>query len=197
MSKGEQTRIMILEKAAVVFNSKGYHATSLSDVMRITGLEKGGIYNHFASKDELALATFEHVVGKIRVALAESVRGVRNALERLDRVVSVFRRMARGFPVPGGCPVMNTAIEADHAHPGLCAVARKTMDEWRRFLGGIVASGVERGELSESADAGQLSYFIISTLEGAIMLGSLYGEPGIVDDAASGLMEYIGTNSVR
>lgn len=115
---------MILEKSAAVFNRKGCHATSLADIMGATGLEKGGIYNHFANKDELAIEAFEHVVRKIRTALAEAVRGKRRAPDRLGAVFGVFTRIARGFPVAGGCPVMNTAIETDYGNPRLSASAR-------------------------------------------------------------------------
>jgi TetR/AcrR family transcriptional repressor of nem operon len=52
--KGEQTRQDIIRKAAPIFNQKGYDGAALSDLMRATGLEKGGIYRHFESKEELA-----------------------------------------------------------------------------------------------------------------------------------------------
>ena len=56
MTKGQQTRRGIVEKAAPLFNQKGYEGTSLSDLMDATGLQKGGIYRHFDSKEELAAA---------------------------------------------------------------------------------------------------------------------------------------------
>ncbi len=43
MRKGEQTRRDIIRKAAPIFNQKGYDGAALSDLMRATGLEKGGI----------------------------------------------------------------------------------------------------------------------------------------------------------
>jgi len=60
MSKGEQTRTMILERTAQLFSCKGYFGSSLSDIMEATGLEKGGIYNHFTSKEQLALEAFDY-----------------------------------------------------------------------------------------------------------------------------------------
>ena len=54
MRKGEQTRQDIIHKAAPIFHQKGYDGAVLSDLMRATGLEKGGIYRHFESKEELA-----------------------------------------------------------------------------------------------------------------------------------------------
>ena len=60
MTKGQQTRRGIIEKAAPLFNQKGYEGTSLSDLMDATGLQKGGIYRHFDSKEELAAAAFDY-----------------------------------------------------------------------------------------------------------------------------------------
>src|SRR5580693_231420 len=60
MRKGEQTRQEIIQKAAPIFNQKGFDGAALSDLMRATGLEKGGIYRHFDSKQELAAEAFDH-----------------------------------------------------------------------------------------------------------------------------------------
>ena len=60
MRKGEETRQEIIRRAAPIFNRKGYSGAALSDLMRATGLEKGGIYRHFESKEELAGDAFDH-----------------------------------------------------------------------------------------------------------------------------------------
>ena len=60
MTKGEQTRRRIVEAAAPVFNKRGYEGASLSELMAATGLKKGGIYRHFASKEELAAEAFDY-----------------------------------------------------------------------------------------------------------------------------------------
>src|SRR5437879_9606459 len=60
MRKGEQTRQEIIRKAAPIFNQRGYDGAALSDLMRATGLEKGGIYRHFESKQQLAAEAFDY-----------------------------------------------------------------------------------------------------------------------------------------
>ena len=60
MRKGEQTRQEIIRKAAPIFNQRGYHGAALSDLMKATGLEKGGIYRHFDSKEQLAAEAFDY-----------------------------------------------------------------------------------------------------------------------------------------
>jgi len=51
MSKGEETRERIVAEAAALFNQRGYEGGSMSELMKATGLEKGGIYRHFSSQE--------------------------------------------------------------------------------------------------------------------------------------------------
>jgi TetR/AcrR family transcriptional regulator, transcriptional repressor for nem operon len=65
MRKGELTRERIVRRTAPLFNQQGYFGASLADIMRATGLEKGGIYNHFGSKEALALEAFDYAVDAV------------------------------------------------------------------------------------------------------------------------------------
>lgn len=191
MGKGEQTREMILARAAPLFNRQGYSGASLADVMRATGLEKGGIYNHFASKDALALAVFEYSVGLVEQRFAQALAGKRHAVERLHAIIEVFGDMFADPPVDGGCPVMNTAIESDDSRPELRARARKAMDDWFTLTRQVVSRGIERGELRPDADPDAVATLVIATLEGATMLGKLYDQPVHVRRAIKHLAWYI------
>ena len=119
MSKGEQTREMILAQAAQLFSRQGYFGSSLSDIMHETGLEKGGIYNHFSSKEQLALEAFDHVIALLEQRIRRLLSGKTHAIDRLLALVSHFQSLLDDPIVVGGCPILNTAIEADDAHPAL------------------------------------------------------------------------------
>ena len=90
MKKGERTRHAIVEKAAGVFNTKGYFGSSMNDIVLETGLEKGGIYNHFASKEELALEVFDYATALMRGRFSSALEDRERALERLFAVVEVL-----------------------------------------------------------------------------------------------------------
>ena len=60
LSKSAQTKQFIIEKAAPIFNKKGFAATSMNDILEATGLAKGGVYGNFTSKEEIALLAFEY-----------------------------------------------------------------------------------------------------------------------------------------
>jgi len=191
LRKGAQTREMILQRAAPVFNRRGYFGASLADIMEATGLEKGGIYNHFASKDDLALQAFDYSVDLARQAFAEATKDKPHNVDRLLGAVSVFGDMSADSPVSGGCPVMNTAVEADDAHPLLRERAQRAMDDWHEYIRRTVARGIEKGQIRAEADPDTMATLIIATLEGAIMLTKLYGEQVHMNRAVDYLTGYL------
>ena len=191
MSKGEQTREAILQRAAPVFNQLGYSGASMSDIMRATGLEKGGIYNLFGSKEELALAAFDYAFGLVNERLRHALASKRNAIDRLCVMVETIGSQADNPPVSGGCPILNTAIDADDAHPALRDKARQAMDEWFDFIRRVGRRGSERGEVRPDVDPDDVATFLISTLEGSIMLSKLYGDPVHMRRAVAHLTDYL------
>jgi TetR/AcrR family transcriptional regulator, transcriptional repressor for nem operon len=192
LSKAQLTRSHIIHQSAEVFNRLGYARTSLAELMEATGLKKGGIYNHFASKDELAIAAFDYSVSLVQQRYANALRGKRLAIERLKIVVNTFCTGIVNEPVmKGGCPLMNTAVDSDDAHEGLKLRAQAAMDRWRTMLRKIVANGQKRGEIAVTADPDGVATIVIATLEGAVMMSGLYGDRTHLDRAQSHLIQYI------
>ena len=190
MSKGDETRREIVRKAAALFNQKGYEGTALSDLMRATGLQKGGIYRHFGSKEQLAAEAFDYAwetaVG-VRQAGAEHCA---NSVDRLKLMVRNFIEQREGL-VPGGCPLLNTAIESDDGNPVLRARARRAMKSWLTRLGGVAEQGIQRGEIRRQVKPDRLANLIIATLEGALMIRRLEGRRDPLHWACQQLEEYL------
>jgi TetR/AcrR family transcriptional repressor of nem operon len=193
MSKGEQTRERILARSAQLFNRQGYFGASLSDIMRETGLEKGGIYNHFISKEQLALESFDFAYGLVQQRVRNALSGKFNAIERLLAIVSVFQGIFEDPPVAGGCPILNTAIEADDANEALRDRARSAMNDWRATIHRIVNKGIERQEIRPGVDVDEVASILITTLEGAIMLSNLFKDPIHMQRAVAHMDRYIET----
>lgn len=191
MSKAQETRTHIIEQAAVLFNQQGYAGASMSDIMRVTGLQKGGIYNHFRSKDELALEAFDFVTNRIQQKFMGALKGKRHAVERLIAILSVYEHLLDEPLLQGGCPILNTAVESDDTHPALREKAQLAMDAWRSLLQGIVAQGIKRGELRSTVDIDTVSTILIATIEGAIMLSKLYGDTSHLVRALDYLKAYV------
>jgi TetR/AcrR family transcriptional regulator, transcriptional repressor for nem operon len=194
MRDGERTREHIIERAAALFNQQGYAGASMSDVMAATGLQKGGIYRHFGSKEQLALEAFDYAVSRMAERFRESLEGRTHAIDRLEAVIDVYARLPVDPPVPGGCPVMNTAIDSDSVHPALRDRARRAMDGLRSLLRRTVEQGIARGEVRPDTDGEALAALLIGALEGGVMLSMLYGDPAHAERVAEQLRRYLEQN---
>jgi AcrR family transcriptional regulator len=197
MSKGKETKTRILQQAAELFNQQGYAGSSIADIMRVTGLQKGGIYNHFKNKDELALQAFDFAVACVSQHTKAVLRTKRHALERLLGIIEIFRSFVDNPPIKGGCPLLNTAVESDDTHPILRERTQQGMNSWRRLICLIIEKGIDKGEIRSGVDADEVATIMIATLEGALMMSKLYGDAIYMQRAVNHLNNYIksyGTN---
>jgi TetR/AcrR family transcriptional regulator, transcriptional repressor for nem operon len=174
-SKGERTRADVVEQAAALFNQHGYQGASINDIMLATGLKKGGIYRHFSSKEELSLEAFHFAAGKMTERFAEALAGKSSARERLRAIVGVYARIPSDPPVPGGCPLLNAAVEADDGNPELRKAAQGVMKGLLQVLRGLLREGQKTGELRLELDVDAAAHVLVAQLEGAVMMAKLYG----------------------
>jgi TetR/AcrR family transcriptional regulator, transcriptional repressor for nem operon len=171
MSKGKQTRQRILAEAAKLFNQHGFEGGSMSELMEATGLEKGGIYRHFSSKEEVAAEAFDYAWQAALKARMLDLDRIPDRVDRLKRFVANF--VERRPALPGGCPLLNTAVDADDGNPVLRERVQTALHGWRERLSAIVSEGIDRKEIRRGIDANKLATLIISSLEGATMIGRL------------------------
>jgi TetR/AcrR family transcriptional regulator, transcriptional repressor for nem operon len=188
--KGEQTRREIVERAASLFNQKGYEGTSMSDLMEATGLQKGGIYRHFSGKEELAGEAFDFSWERAMRGRQEGVEDVENRADRLKKMISNFVERRTGL-IPGGCPLMNTAVEADDGNAVLRERAKKALRSWMSRLSKTVAEGMERKEIGANVNPEKLAQWIIGSLEGALLLSRLQKDEEPLRNARAYLDEYV------
>jgi TetR/AcrR family transcriptional repressor of nem operon len=161
-----------VEQSAAVFNRHGYSGTSMSALMAATGLEKGGLYRHFESKEDLAAAAFDYAWETVTEPRR---RGLENCTTSLEKLLLLVRNFVEPLPraIPGGCPLLNTAIDSDDGNAVLREKARGALGEWRSVIVEIVCQGMRSGELRSDVDPIAVATIVISSLEGAIMFSRL------------------------
>jgi len=175
MSKAEKTRAFIVEKTAPIFNKKGYAGTSLTDMTEATGLTKGSIYGNFENKDEVALAAFDYNLSKVRNIISAEMNKFSTIKEKLLVYVDVYENYMH-YPFPsGGCPILNTAIEADDTHPQLKKRAIDAIHNWKSMIVKLIEKGVELNEFSNNINPEQTALTLIAMLEGGVMISKLTG----------------------
>jgi TetR/AcrR family transcriptional regulator, transcriptional repressor for nem operon len=185
MNKGEITRQRIIAEAAPLFNQRGFAGCSMQDILDATGIEKGCLYRHFASKEELAAEAF-------RYALANAVKTRTHNLEHIQGAVDKLRFIVKRFTeepsvTPGGCPLMNTAIDSDDGNPVLRQLASEGIQSWKARLCAIVKEGIQQGEIRGDVEPRRIANTIVATLEGALMISRIEGTKTALRDARESL----------
>ena len=106
-------------------------------------------------------------------------------------IVGVHEHYVDNPTLPGGCPILNTAIEADDAYPPLRERAKAAMTDWHKLIGSTVKAGVRSGELRPEADPRVVASVLTATMEGALMLSKLYDDSVYMRRAVDHLNSYI------
>lgn len=191
MKKGELTYDLIVERSAELFNLYGYHRTALSDIMTATGLKKGGIYNHFSNKDEIAKAAFDRAYEKVIRRFRMRLNECKNASGKLFAIVEVFKSFYTEPVYKGGCPIYNTAIETTDAYPELKSKAIEAVNMLHSYIEIKIREGIESGEFQQDVVAADIATFVMTSLEGSMILSRVNGDPAYVERSCRLVTEYL------
>jgi TetR/AcrR family transcriptional regulator, transcriptional repressor for nem operon len=190
-SKAEQTKNKILASAAELFNLQGYAGVSITEIMTATGLKKGGIYNYFSSKEELAIAAFDYAFDRVAKLQRNILREKKDAIERLLSLFDLYADFVDNPPIKGGCPLLNAAIDSDDTNPLLRDRVRLAMDSWQDLIRHIIKKGIQKGEIRVNISADEIATLIIVNLEGGIMMSKLYGDRVHLERSIEHLHNYL------
>jgi TetR/AcrR family transcriptional repressor of nem operon len=190
VTKGERTRQKIVETAAVLFNQKGFTGCSMGDIVAASGLEKGTLYGHFSTKEELALLAFDYAWKDTSDKRLRNVETVSNAVDKLKLHIDNYVNTAS---FPGGCPLVNCAVDADDGNLALRTRVKKALKGWEDLLAKIVEDGQSAGEIKPEIDSHSVANVVISTLEGATVLARINKRSAALEDAHRHLNLYLET----
>ena len=169
------TREQILDAAGRLINLRGFHKTSVDDILRESGVGKGNLYYYFKSKDELGYAALERTLERIQVEVLEKVfaSGV-DPWTQLDRFLSYPVERARREGGVGGCPLGNLALEMSDIHEGFRRRLSEAFSSVRSKIEETLGDARSQGSLRIGTDVSRLAQFIIAGFEGAFMMGKLH-----------------------
>lgn len=176
MRNAEHTKEHLLTIAGNLFNTQGYKATSLSDITFASGYTKGAIYKHFTNKAVLEKEALKHMTERILKRLRDKVLCENNVIDKLTATFRFYTSYVTNPIIPGGCPILNAAIEADDTRPELREVAKTAMDVFHMSIVKILDNGIKHKQLKDIFDKEDFATLIISSFEGAIMMSKLTGD---------------------
>ncbi|XOV93968.1 MAG: TetR/AcrR family transcriptional regulator [Bacteroidota bacterium] len=191
MRNPELTKKLIVEKAMPLFNLKGYRATSLSDITKVTGMTKGAIYGNFENKDAVAVATFESAVEIVISQLRSRIKSEPTAPLKLKAILNYYSGYIIDPPIKGGCPLINTAIEADDNYPMLRTKVVRVMALIKDTLKKITLRGIKEGQIIPNIDVDEFAGSFYASIKGAILISRVEGDMDTFNLVKKGLENQI------
>jgi TetR/AcrR family transcriptional repressor of nem operon len=190
-SKGDQTKKKIICEATKLVQKKGFEATSMSDLVKATGLQKGCLYFHFTGKDDLLGAILETAKTDF-FAIVDAALSGETPGEQLGNFLHGVLEHQKGFGFTGGCIFGNIAVEMSDKDKRIAGYIKELFDEWIDKIRVVVKAAQKTGEIASGLPADVLARHIIMALEGGMMLSRLEKSEKPLKDCIASLREMIG-----
>lgn len=175
MRDSETTKKTIIKESANLFNTKGYKATSISDITKATGLTKGAIYRHFENKSDLEEQALRSLSGIMFTQLGTAIRAAKDFRSKMESIFTFFETYMDSPLYDGGCPLMNAAVEADDTNPLLRGQAILMLAKFKDAINTLVLNGIRHKQVNTNVDVRSFSCVVVANLEGGIMMSKLEG----------------------
>ena len=131
------------------------------------------------------MEAFKYSLQQVIAARMEVAEQVAGAIPRLRQVVRAFVHVPS--PIPGGCPLMNAAVDADISSKEIWLLAKAGLKTWKSMIGAILEEGIRNREIRADVEPRRTANTIISLLEGALMMSRLEGRKEALIDAQATL----------
>ena len=178
MSKAENTRLTILQKAFNLIYKNGYQATSIDHIIATTSVTKGAFYYHFKNKEEMGLAIINDVMypGMHQAAIAP-------LLQSDDAIAGIYKMMkgmlmdTTFFDAKYGCPAINLIEEMSPLNSAFSEALQRITNRWGEAIQASIEKSKQQGKVRSAVHSEQVAVFVLSGYGGIRNLGKMQGAP--------------------
>lgn len=163
-------RDVVLGKAMELFWRKGFHATSIQDLVNHLGIERSSIYATFGDKDTLyheALSRYQHMS---QDQLSDMPLYTHNIREWLRRFLYGMIEESRRDKDRKGCFMVNASIDLASENPAIYAYVNQNQEEFVARFVPVFLRAIEQGELDPSNDPHSLALYLFNAINGLRVL---------------------------
>jgi AcrR family transcriptional regulator len=191
-TKGDITRQNIIDKAMQLFSVQGYFHTSIADVVKATGLTKGGLYGHFRNKEEIWYAVYDECVRIWKGVVFEGVREIADPLERIGKVIANnLKNYLGGGVFKGGCFLCNSLVELSGQDAAMSNYVLQGFQSFSALLGQWLAEAEQQGLLKEGLNLNAVAIFMMISLNGAAPMYAASKDPAVWQQTLDQLRFYL------
>ncbi|WP_328417648.1 TetR/AcrR family transcriptional regulator [Micromonospora sp. NBC_00389] len=153
------------------FWDAGYAATSLEDLMRVSGLGKGSLYGAFGDKHQLFLRALRSYTDTSGGYLREMLTSTPRALDALRAFVMAPVSDPGGIAARRGCLMANSTCELATTDADVLAEARRTYESTTALVAECVVRAQDEGDMPSGADPVETARALLAAQQGLVFMG--------------------------
>lgn len=173
-----------------LFWEKGYQSTSIADLLQRAGVNAGSLYHFFPGKQDVLLAVlgmYREGIG--RMLLEPAWKGVEDPIQRIHALLARYRDHILQTDCSYGCPIGSLALELHEPDPPVRELMAANFSAWTSAIEKCLREAGPR--LPRSVDRAALARFVLTTMEGGVMLARTYRDVRPYDEAVAQLRNYL------
>src|SRR4051794_21183573 len=176
VSKGEQTKVAILDEAVGIASQVGFNALTIGQLADATGMSKSGLFAHFRSKEALQLDTLHRAQERFNDLV---IRPALSAPRGRKRVEALFDRWLEWETeaLTGGGIFVTATIQVDDQPGPLRDAAVRCQRDWREFVASVAGTAVSEGDFRADLDTEQFAFQLQGLMLGYHHAGRLMKDP--------------------
>lgn len=183
----------IIHEALRLFSLKGFLGTSIQDILKAANTSKGGLYNHFQSKEDLFLAVLKEAQGIWRERNLAGLDQLGSPVEKVKKLLENYRdcylKDTENFP--GGCVFVTLSVELDDQRPHLSREINKGFLGFKAMLKRLLDEGKDSGELLAQVDTEGLTEMIFAGMLGTSVNYGTEKSMASLDNSINALIDYL------
>ena len=186
---GAATRQRIVLAAMELFWEKGYQSTSVSDLLQRAGVHSGSLYHYFPGKQDVLIAVLDTYVSGIGPMLLDPVwKNVPDPIDRVFALLAKYRELILSTDCTYGCPIGSLALELHDPDPPVRERLAANFAAWTKAIEGCLRAAGSR--IPKDVDRATLATFVLTTMEGGVILARTYRDVAPFDAAVAELRAY-------
>jgi TetR/AcrR family transcriptional repressor of nem operon len=159
-------------------HERGFGGSSVRDITQAAGVPQGSFTNHFASKEAFGLEILERYREMTNAAVRATLRNDRlPPLRRLRAWIDGQLEYLRRDDMRRGCLYGNLSAETSEASDAIRFRVASVFAENQASVAYCLEAAIEAGELAPRTDVRELAGFIVSSLQGAILVAKSQRSP--------------------
>ena len=172
----------VLDKAMELFWKKGYHGTTINDLVEVTSLSRSSLYATFEDKHKLYVAALRHYQTLQKKGLTEALDKQSSARKKIEVIFRAYLEAILHDAYGKGCFMINTATEMTNQNKALAKIVGSDFEGMEELMFSLIKQGQSEGNISKKQKPKTLARYLFSSYLGMRLAGQAYPDRTTLED---------------